>query len=90
MDRTVSATCSKGLLPRVYVGGGASEESGTGFVDPLLLIGRRGGTSCGGRLSPFSYSTDVLRGEFALGEAPEAQASFGLIGGGMGLSLVAA
>ena len=102
IDRTVSATCSKGLLPRAYVGGGASSsESGTRFVDPVLLIGRRGGSRLAGggfrrRVAvdwvSFSYSTDVLRGKFALRVAPVAQASFGLIGtgGGMGLSVVAA
>jgi len=101
-DRTVSVTCSKGPLPRVYVGGGASSsESGTRFVEPVLLIGRRGGRRLvGGGLRrrvavdwvSFSYSTDVLRGKFVLRVAPVTQASFGLVGagGGMGFSVVAA
>ena len=101
-DRTTSVTCSKGLFPRVYVGGGASSsESGTRFVEPVLLIGRRGGRrEAGGGLRrrvavdwvSFSYSTDVLRGKFVLWVVSVAQASFGLIGtgGGMGFSLVAA
>ena len=100
-DRTVSVTCSKGLLPRVYVGGASSSESGTRFTDPVLLIGRRGGSRlAGGGLRrrvavdcvSFSYSTDVLRGKFVLRVVPVAQASFGLVGtgGGMGFSVVAA